>query len=128
MPSWAFRTLFIIFAAILAGTAAKAQSVGIHNSGKGFGLAFQEYDKDGAAYSSFILYADIYGLPLGKTAYPGIKGNYSRNHFFGNVSIDRDVSGHQRQLQQEPFLRRRHHRQGEAEFLRRPGIHRRLRP
>ena len=89
MPSWAFRTLFIIFAAILAGTAAKAQSVGIHNSGKGFGLAFQEYDKDGAAYSSFILYADIYGLPLGKTAYPGIKGNYSRNHFFGNVSIDR---------------------------------------
>lgn len=89
MPSRAIRTFFLLLAAILLGTTANAQAVGLHNSGKGFGLAFQEYDKDGKAFSSFILYADIYGLPLGKTVNPGIKGNFSRNHFFGNIKIDK---------------------------------------
>ena len=89
MPSRAIRLFFSLIASVLICTVAGAQAVGIHNSGKGFGLAFQEYDKDGTAFSSFILYADIYGLPLGKTDSPGIKGNFSRNHFLGNIKIDR---------------------------------------
>jgi len=71
------------------GFTAGAQAVGFLNSGKGFGLAAQEYDKDGRAFSSFILYADIYGVPLGRTDHPGVKGNFSRNHFIGSIKIER---------------------------------------
>jgi len=89
MPSRAFKFMLSAFAALSISIAAGAQAVGIFNSGRGFGLAAQEYDKDGAAFSSFVLYADIYGLPLGRTEHPGIKGNFSRNLFIDDVKVDK---------------------------------------
>lgn len=56
---------------------------GIYNSLKGFGGTMWLLPDLGPS-NTFTLYADIYGMPLGKIEKPGFKFNYSRNYAFAS--------------------------------------------
>ena len=70
----------VVAAALLCVNAgAQRVSAGIFNSIKGFGIQVDSDHFDDFYFDSFTLYADIYGIPTGRSNAPGIKANYTRN-------------------------------------------------
>jgi hypothetical protein len=64
-------------------------SAGLFNSFKGFGISVDHIANDDI-YNSFTVYADIYRMPFGETAYPGIKIVYL--HYNRIATINRQYS------------------------------------
>lgn len=84
MPARAFMHLFPVVAVLILATpsicaAAEPQlSAGSFNSPKGFGLCLETGClTTGSALTRYTVYADIYGLPRGRIAAPGLKANFS---------------------------------------------------
>ena len=74
--------LFVV-SLLLSCLCASAQrpSAGMYNSVKGFGLSFSLQSEDGEM-DVFTAYADIYGIPSGRSKVPGAKFNYSHQFVF----------------------------------------------
>lgn len=56
---------------------------GIFNSPKGIGLCVDIPSNSTESFNSFSLVADIYGVPLGRALYPGVKGIWLHNWVTG---------------------------------------------
>ncbi len=66
---------------VFSGSTAAAQertAVGVINSTKGFGVTVQFPRKD-YSFNSFSVTGDMYGVLIGKSAFPGGRFNFSRN-------------------------------------------------
>lgn len=69
---------------ILSVTCAEAQTLGIFNSPKGFGItSLFKAGNSGDSFDCMTIYADIYGLPLERADYPGVKICYNRCNVVG---------------------------------------------
>ncbi|MDY3782917.1 MAG: hypothetical protein SOZ66_01500 [Candidatus Cryptobacteroides sp.] len=54
-------------------------SSGLYNSPRGFGIVVQKNDFSDYSFNSFLLCADTYGVLTGRSRFPGVKFNFSRN-------------------------------------------------
>lgn len=77
----AFHIIAVAAAALLCVNAgAQRTGAGIYNSPKGFGIQVDSDHFEDFYFDSFTVYADIYGIPTGRSKSPGVKANYSRNY------------------------------------------------
>ena len=65
--------------------------LGLYNSTKGFGINAIRPVSGQEEFDNFCLYADIYGLPLGKSTAPGVFFGYTRDYIFRTIEIDQIV-------------------------------------
>ena len=84
------HTLLAAFSALLffaAVASAQEVSAGVYNSVRGIGASVSipsgEFDA-----SSLTLFADIYGIPSGRTKIPGVKFNYTRQFVFRTIEYE----------------------------------------
>ena len=78
---------------ILSATCTDAQTLGIFSSPKGFGVtSLLNAGSRSDAFDCLTIYADIYGLPMDRADYPGIKICYSRCNVVG--AFDNRYSQH----------------------------------
>lgn len=87
-----FKKTLLTLTALLclcSGHEAVAQeyAFGISNSLKGVGVVF-EYSSAPYTFNSFILGMDMYGMPTGRSRYPGGRFSYSHNVIFDEFEHD----------------------------------------
>lgn len=86
-----FRTRYALMIAVTLALCicadAQNHGLGLFNSPKGFGISYeQEGTKSTEFFSSYSLYADIYGLCASRTPHPGIKFNASRLYYIDIIN------------------------------------------
>ena len=81
--------IFLCVAVLCVCTAARGgdYSAGTFHSPKGFGVAL-DYDTRGPILNSYVLYADIYGIPGDKFNTPGYKFVWTHYNLLGEKSTD----------------------------------------
>lgn len=80
----------VLCALLLAGclSCAAQPLLGLYNSTKGFGVNAIRPVPGQEEFDNYTLYADIYGLPLGKSSIPGVYFSYTRDYIFRTIEID----------------------------------------
>ena len=90
MPSVCrLKTSAVLLALLLTAcpiSRAQVRSAGIFNSLKGFGLSFELPSADENTFTSFNVFADIYGLVTSRTDVPGVRAGADRCRIFSRLS------------------------------------------
>lgn len=83
------KTLAIFVASCLLHTGAHASErmAGLMNSPRGFGFAYVS-PVSPEVFNRFSVYADIYGMPLGRAINPGLKFAFSNNHILATSQTE----------------------------------------
>jgi len=67
--------------ALCASAVAQNHGIGLYNSPRGFGISYEMEGRNPAYFTTFTLYADIYGVTANRTPHPGVKFNTSRLYY-----------------------------------------------